>query len=117
MAGNIRQLKNTIERSMYLWIDEDELKTIEETGDNLRAISTLIINPFDTNKEVEAEPKNKKRTSYSFKEKIDSQEKTLLQQALKQHDYKQVKTAEFLQMTYHQLRALIRKYPDVLKSK
>ena len=115
--GNIRQLKNTIERSMYLWIDEDELKTIEETGEGLRAISTLIINPFETNKEVGTEPKNKKRTSYSFKEKIDSHEKTLLQQALKQHDFQQVKTAEFLQMTYHQLRALIRKYPDALQDR
>ena len=108
--GNIRQLKNSIERSMYLWMDEDEI----ESGE-LRAISSLVLDPFEVKKEVLVESKIKKLTSYSFKEKIDSQEKQLLVQALKHNDFKQVKTAEFLQITYHQLRALIRKYPDALQ--
>ncbi|MCJ8312848.1 MAG: sigma 54-interacting transcriptional regulator [Saccharospirillaceae bacterium] len=115
--GNIRQLKNTIERSMYLWMDEDELKSIEQTGSELRVITSLVLDPFATNKEMIVEAKNKKLTTYSFKEKLDSQEKALLIQALKQNDFKQVKTADFLQITYHQLRALIRKYPDVLQGR
>ena len=110
--GNIRQLKNTIERSMYLWIDEDELESKE-----LRPVSVLVLDPFESNKNKIPSVRNKKVTSYSFKNKIDTQEKELLKQALKQNDFKQVQTAEFLQLTYHQLRALIRKYPEVLEGK
>ncbi|BCE00157.1 sigma 54-interacting transcriptional regulator [Marinicellulosiphila megalodicopiae] len=111
--GNIRQLKNTIERSMYLWMDEDEVASGE-----LKQISSLILDPFAKDHldvlDLKNEKKSKKIMPFSMKVKMEEQEKNYLKQALIQSDFKQVKAAEFLQITYHQIRALIRKYPEVL---
>jgi psp operon transcriptional activator len=47
---------------------------------------------------------------YDFKEYIQNREIELLTSALEQCRFNQKKTAEFLGLTYHQLRGYLRKY-------
>jgi psp operon transcriptional activator len=48
--------------------------------------------------------------NYNFKEHIQQHEIELLQSAMEQCRFNQKKTADFLGMTYHQLRGYLRKY-------
>jgi psp operon transcriptional activator len=108
--GNIRELKNVIERAVY------------QHGDN--PIGNLVFNPFESPyrpgrkpAEVAAEaqtvssvPDLASLESYDFKKEIQEYEIKLLQQALKQSQFNQKKAAEFLNLSYHQLRGYLRKY-------
>ena len=132
--GNIRQLKNAVERSVYRQ---------QETH---QAISEIQLDPFDSpyrlhhsqNKfnqntqsnsyftEGESDPNDSHQTEGPKTEKtkgnepidwpIDfklfsaNYEKDLLQQALQHARFNQREAAKLLRLTYHQLRSLIRKY-------
>jgi psp operon transcriptional activator len=48
--------------------------------------------------------------AYDFKQHIQQLEMTLLRSALQKCRFNQKKTADFLGMTYHQLRGYLRKY-------
>lgn len=109
--GNIRELKNVVERAVYRCEDVDaeisqidfdpfaspwrpmDVKT-DKAADNPVAASTSIL---------PTEP-------FNFKDHIQQVEVDLIQAALKQNKYKQKQTAEYLGMTYHQLRGYLRKY-------
>ena len=108
--GNIRELKNVIERGVY------------QHGD--RVVSHLVFNPFES----PYRPRPGQRTSgtaaaaqttemvaprgepYDFKEKVQAMEIALLKQALEDCQFNQKRAAEHLGMTYHQLRGYLRKY-------
>jgi len=109
--GNIRELKNVVERAVYRCEDVDaEISQIDfdpfaspwrpldnktdEAADNPVTTATSIL---------PAEP-------FNFKDHIQQTEVDLIQAALKQNKYKQKQTAEYLGMTYHQLRGYLRKY-------
>lgn len=108
--GNIRELKNVIERAVY------------QHGDN--PISNLVFNPFDSpyrpgrkaaeaGTEAQADssvPDLASLDSYDFKKEIQEYEIKLLQQAMEQNQFNQKKAAEFLNLSYHQLRGYLRKY-------
>ena len=57
-----------------------------------------------------AESEGLPQAPYDFKEHVQQREIELLRSALKQCRYNQKKTAEYLGMTYHQLRGYLRKY-------
>jgi psp operon transcriptional activator len=118
--GNIRELKNVIERNVYR-TEEDEV------------IYQISFNPFKSpwrlkkttvedsaEKNIPAESvKNESETSviepktqYPVDLKSSSQEYeiNLIKGALKQSQYNQKKTAELLNLTYHQLRGYLKKY-------
>ncbi|MCI5107418.1 MAG: phage shock protein operon transcriptional activator [Pseudomonadales bacterium] len=108
--GNIRELKNVIERAVY------------QHGDN--PISNLVFNPFDspyrpgrkparagTEEQADSSvPDLAGLDSYDFKKEIQEYEIRLLQQAMEQNQFNQKKAAEFLNLSYHQLRGYLRKY-------
>lgn len=104
--GNVRELKNVIERAVYALANKDE------------PIGSINFDPFHSpwrpqNLEGESgtdEPTRLPKSPYDFKEHLQQQEIELLQSALKQCRYNQKKTAEFLGMSYHQLRGYLRKY-------
>jgi len=115
--GNIRELKNVIERAVY------------QHGDAV--IETLVLNPFaspyrpaTTEAILEGEagagrsngvlPSLAALESFDFKNEIQDYEIRLLKQALEKNQFNQKKAAEFLQLSYHQLRGYLRKY-DLLK--
>ncbi|QLE84987.1 phage shock protein operon transcriptional activator [Shewanella sp. Scap07] len=129
--GNIRELKNVIERSVYRNTDLDA------------AIDDIVIDPFaspfrpkkriktlsrqapsDSNKEspVESVPESTPQPSakisfpLDFKEHCESKEVELIQQALEAGQFNQKKTAELLGLSYHQLRGILKKYNLLDKS-
>jgi psp operon transcriptional activator len=104
--GNVRELKNVVERAVYTSLGDE------------RPISAINFDPFASPwRPGAAEPDNTPaagRTmpteAYDFKEYIQEREIELLTAALEQCRFNQKKTADFLGMTYHQLRGYLRKY-------
>lgn len=97
--GNIRELKNVVERSVY------RHASIDEPLDN------IILDPFQ--RAIPAESvaqKSEIALPLDLREFQKQQEKNLLQQALHQARFNQKKAAELLGLTYHQLRALLKKH-------
>jgi psp operon transcriptional activator len=104
--GNVRELKNVVERAVYTALGNDE------------AISEINFDPFESPWRPGGKPDDRPadvatdlpRDAYDFKEHIQQIEISLLKDALEQCRFNQKKTAEFLGMTYHQLRGYLRKY-------
>lgn len=103
--GNVRELKNVVERAVYRCQDGDQ------------PISEIIFDPFESPWRPGAKPATKTAetaalpdTPYDLKQSIQDEEIRRLKDALEQCRFNQKKTAEFLGMTYHQLRGYLRKY-------
>mgnify|MGYP001373962346 CR=1 FL=1 len=111
--GNIRELKNAIERAVY------------QNGEGV--ITNLVFNPFDSPYRLSA-PGPERETglaasadslaalrppeagSFDFKSTVKNFEIALLRRALEQNQFNQKKAAETLSLSYHQLRGYLRKY-------
>ncbi|MEM6582068.1 MAG: phage shock protein operon transcriptional activator [Pseudomonadota bacterium] len=102
--GNIRELKNTVERSLYRWADA------------ARPVDEIVIDPFTSPFEEpaiatpEPAPDEREDSTLAFNERIDAIERELLAQALAQHEHNQRRTADALNLSYDQLRHLVRKH-------
>jgi len=111
--GNVRELKNTVERSVYRTEDPDE------------PISRILFDPFASPfataepmvSEVPAEPVAEPATQRGpgdlptdFREAVDGFEKQILEQTLERAQFKQTTAAELLNLSYHQLRGLLKKH-------
>lgn len=104
--GNVRELKNVSERAVY-----------SSAGES-KAIDSIVFDPFDSPWRPEPQVSRKKEPkaslipeqTYDFKEHVQEIEIALLQDALERSRFNQKKTAEFLGLTYHQLRGYLRKY-------
>ncbi|WP_167352642.1 phage shock protein operon transcriptional activator [Kosakonia oryzendophytica] len=100
--GNIRELKNVVERSVY------------RHGSSETPLDTIIIDPF--NRDATATPQAEQDTSAAPVLPLDlrkfqhDQEKQLLGASLQQAKFNQKRAAELLGLTYHQLRALLKKH-------
>ena len=113
-AGNIRELKNVVERAVYQ----------NEAG----PITTLVFDPFESpyrqgqasgqNAEGEMAALSGQAKTVAqgengpldFKQEVQSFEVALIQQALESTQFNQKRAAEQLGLTYHQLRGYLRKY-------
>ncbi|MCL2915813.1 phage shock protein operon transcriptional activator [Shewanella corallii] len=125
--GNIRELKNVIERSVYRNAGSDE--PIEE----------IVLDPFDSpyrpkkrvktlerrvsgdkqsnqeeteTVEAQSEPQTTESVCFpiDFKSHCENAEIKLLNQALAAAQFNQKKTADMLGLSYHQLRGILKKY-------
>jgi len=119
--GNIRELKNVIERAVY-----------QNTGGS---ITRLVFNPFDSpyrlsnrmpssraESSASASEEHSSKasvqlvrdidqgTTIDFKTEVQDFEIGLLKQAMEQSQFNQKKAAETLGLSYHQLRGYLRKY-------
>ncbi len=119
--GNIRELKNVVERAVY------------QFGDSV--VTNLVFNPFESPYRPKARSAAKQHAAsapvaeqpeslqqpvgapdlsgleaFDFKEQVQDYEIDLLKQAMAQNQYNQKKAAEFLNLSYHQLRGYLRKY-------
>uniref|UniRef100_UPI003D016DDB sigma 54-interacting transcriptional regulator n=1 Tax=Agarivorans sp. TaxID=1872412 RepID=UPI003D016DDB len=98
--GNIRQLKNVIERAVV------------ENSNAKGKINDVDFDPFASPwrptsfSAVSAESDNE----LGFNQQVAAFEKKLIQQTLEKHHYKQTLSAKALQISYHQLRGLIKKH-------
>lgn len=99
--GNIRELKNVVERSVY------RHSSIEEPLDD------IIIDPFRRTPAVTppiATQSSGPALPLDLRQFQLSQEKALLEQSLQQARFNQKQAADLLGLTYHQLRALLKKH-------
>lgn len=99
--GNIRELKNVVERSVY------------RHGSSETELDEIVIDPFSRST---PSPVDKPHSVASPVLPLDlrqfqqTQEKQLLEQSLREAKYNQKRAAELLGLTYHQLRALLKKH-------
>ncbi|MBV8044298.1 helix-turn-helix domain-containing protein, partial [Pluralibacter sp.] len=97
--GNIRELKNVVERSVYR---HDSSET---------PLDNIIIDPFNRPAPpASVAPDGEPALPLDLREFQLQQEKTLLTLALQRAKFNQKKAAELLNLTYHQLRALLKKH-------
>jgi psp operon transcriptional activator len=114
--GNVRELKNVVERAVYQCPD--------------KPISHLVFNPFESPYRPSSPaalaqtaaasvpamaatagaPDLSQLDTLDFVTHVQQYEIELLKQAMKRSQFNQRKAAEFLQMSYHQLRGYLRKY-------
>ncbi|MCA6941958.1 phage shock protein operon transcriptional activator [Pectobacterium polaris] len=100
--GNIRELKNVVERSVY------------RHGNSEQPLDAIILNPFRRATAVQETPLhtaiNQPDLPLEMKPWLLEQEKGLIERALNQAKFNQRKAAELLGLTYHQLRGLLKKH-------
>ncbi len=128
--GNIRELKNVVERSVYrcnnphlpvhdLVIDpfESPYRPTKRIKTQDRIISQPLVSPAPQDvqvKEVPAVIATSIKQSFEFPLSLKSlsqdYEVDLIKSALENCQYNQKKTAEALELTYHQLRGYLKKY-------
>ncbi|KAA1188200.1 phage shock protein operon transcriptional activator [Pseudohalioglobus sediminis] len=106
--GNIRELKNVVERSLHRW------------GDSSMPVGEIIVDPFSKpwqDRPVKEQPRDpaagKAEPSpplSDFGAHMDALEKQLLQDALARHNFHQRRTADTLGLSYDQMRGLVRKH-------
>ncbi|WP_313625528.1 phage shock protein operon transcriptional activator [Kosakonia sp.] len=100
--GNIRELKNVVERSVY------------RHGSIDTPLDDIILDPF--NRDITPQPPTGREAAGLPALPLDlrkfqfDQEKALLQTSLQQAKFNQKRAAELLGLTYHQLRALLKKH-------
>lgn len=109
--GNIRELKNVIERCVYQSEDADT------------PIKDIVFDPFTSPYRLLTENRTKPEntiatvtesdfviSSTGFKHQVQEYEKRIIREALKQCQFNQRKTARLLDLSYDQLRGYLRKY-------
>jgi psp operon transcriptional activator len=122
--GNIRELKNVVERAVY-----------QHPG---KTVSRLVFNPFESPYRPTVSPVRSAQSSgdetilavtdnasapapaaniagwnaepLDFRQHMQDYETDMLKKALEHCQFNQRKTAEFLNLSYHQLRGYLRKY-------
>lgn len=104
--GNIRELKNVVERALYRHGDPDS------------QVETIYLNPFIapwTEPSAEPDPQSHE-SEQTFSLPLDlrqwqhEMELKAVKMALKNNKFNQRKAAESLSLSYHQLRGLLRKH-------
>lgn len=108
--GNVRELKNVIERNVYRSGPDERIRQINfdpfKSPWRLMPLAPDAANTesrptnADTNPDL---PLDLKQTSQEF-------EINIIKRALEESQFNQKKTAELLQLTYHQLRGYLKKY-------
>ena len=104
--GNVRELKNVVERAVYTCQDDS------------KPIVGIVFDPFESPwrpgvqsiKDKAEQASKLQHEPYDFKREIQDEEKRRIKNAMELCRFNQKKTAEFLGMTYHQLRGYLRKY-------
>lgn len=110
--GNVRELKNVIERSVYRWSNPE------------RPIEQLVIDPFASPWAPQSKPDAESMkapmsvdSTLGFSEQVARYEVRLLDQALDKNDQHQGRAADALGLTYHQFRSQLKKHGLIGKDK
>jgi len=118
--GNIRELRNVVERSLYRteWTEEP--------------IDTIRFNPFKSEyehrfEELEKTPAELRQANVAplhsldvtalqtpLKDSVANLEKKMIDLAMRETQFNQAKAAKLLSLSYHQLRAYLKKH-DLFK--
>ncbi len=115
--GNIRELKNVIERAVYK-AGADRIESIDfDPFSSPYGFREKSDNSNSTIKEMKQSIKQteSKASFRSFKAAVGEFELNLIKDALEQARHNQKKAAQILGLTYDQLRGLLRKYRKALE--
>ena len=105
--GNIRELKNAVERSLFRWDDPQS------------QVDSVVVDPFISPFDEEAAapaaltPESlpaQTESSVDFQTQVKQLEIELLRSALARHGHNQRRSAAALGLSYDQMRGLVRKY-------
>ncbi len=104
--GNVRELKNVVERSMY------------RHGNSDTPLDNIVLNPFSRQTKAPQlllsssieNPVTLPALPVDSKSWLNTVEKSLIEQALKQARFNQRRAADLLGLTYHQLRGILKKH-------
>ncbi len=123
--GNIRELKNVVERSVYRSQDPDaaiDFISLDpfESPFRLSQAKKSAPKPAESSEEATAPSAAPETPAVSdfpidFRQQVQDYEINLIKSALAANQFNQKKTAEALGVTYHQLRGYLKKY-DLLES-
>ena len=111
--GNIRELKNVVERAVSR---SDDSQVTQVTEDAI--LFDPFRSPFGARPQAgdkPAEPEAQHVETKPFTQAVQELEIALLRKALSRAKYNQRKAAESLGLTYHQFRGLCRKYGPVVR--
>jgi psp operon transcriptional activator len=117
--GNIRELKNVVERCVYQCDDPDQPVrevTFDPFASPYRPLSRAkpgIVNALARSGVEAPAPAAEEEviiSSLGFKQQVQDYEIRILNEALRQCQYNQRKAAKLLDLTYDQLRGYLRKY-------
>lgn len=113
--GNVRELKNAAERSFYRWIASGGAGPVDivvvdpfsggRLAENLHA-SDARRAPLEEALSLPTRP----RGSYNLRERLDEIERDWVMEALAIHAGSQKRAADFLKLSYDQMRGLVRKH-------
>lgn len=103
--GNVRELKNVVERSVY------------RHGSETTLLDDIVLNPFPRSGATSGAPRAPTATPSALptlpidlRQWQHEQEGALVRHALRQAGYHQRQAAELLALSYHQLRAIMKKH-------
>ncbi len=136
--GNVRELKNVVERSVYrnpnpsqpvanIVLDpfvapwQQPADAAATPGPAIATPSLPIETsnlPVETSSRGAAPPKDDPSSpsaAIDLRGQLRDLEQQLIRQALQRHGYQQKRAAAALGLSYHQLRAALRKYPQLLR--
>jgi psp operon transcriptional activator len=111
--GNIRELKNVVERSVYR-SKNDRLEDIRFDPFKSGALRTAPAAAATPNPPVP--PASEPLSTLPLKSAVEQLQLERLQEALRLTQFNQRKAAARLGLTYDQLRGLMRKFADRLKT-
>lgn len=117
--GNIRELKNVVERAVY----QSEGESLEADSFNFHPFRSPWQEPVPIPSEKSVSPTEAETASvkslpdegFSLPDYLREAEVQCLRQALEQSRYNQKKAARLLGLSYHQFRGLYRKHENALK--
>jgi len=114
--GNIRELRNAVERSLCHWSDAQAPvdSVLIDPFKRSRPQTSDADSPDDTHQTLTAPPTRTPAATRGFQETIKDMEISLIKQALQACQGHQKNAAKLLGLSYHQLRALLKKYRDAL---
>src|SRR5262245_13320666 len=114
--GNVRELKNVVERAVYR-AEAAQIGNIIFDPFHSASVSDLPVAEQQRRAQMAAAlPVAAARLDKPFMEAIQELEIQLLRQALREARYNQRKAAQLLGLTYHQFRALYRRYLKIVVS-
>ena len=117
--GNIRELKNVVERCVYRCEPEDEVDEIIfdpfESPFRPKGSVQTEAGSGDASDSTSRSGKKQHALPLDLKQTVQTFEIELINQAMEEGKHNQRKAAELLQLTYHQLRGYLKKY-ELLKS-
>lgn len=119
--GNVRELKNVVERSVYRNPDPAQpVRTIEldPFAAPWREESAPVVTSaeIDDGEPTPAPEPPLPEVAGNLREQVAAFEQRLIRRALERARFNQRRAAEAMGITYHQLRATLRKYPQLLDS-